>query len=205
MTTAITRKERLGLWLHRTLDRRFSRFSVGLFRRTDGGITERAGVNEVTLFRHFDSKLGVVRALGTALDMSERPYPPPTVIVEGDVRATLRNLAAIEVASAVSGGLLVLRLSFDARVVPELAEALGQVSGSNMRRLGAWLEGCQQRGEVRGDLPAELLAEAFFSLTSTLVMSRMAVGVSGPTGDEAEEMAERQIGLLWSGIGPRHD
>ena len=49
MTTAITRKERLGLWLHRTLDKRFSRFSVGLFRRTDGGITERAGVDGLVL------------------------------------------------------------------------------------------------------------------------------------------------------------
>jgi deazaflavin-dependent oxidoreductase (nitroreductase family) len=49
VTASITRKERLGLWLHRTLDKRFSRFGVALFRRTKGGITERAGVDGLVL------------------------------------------------------------------------------------------------------------------------------------------------------------
>ena len=49
MTTSVTRKERVGLWLHRTLDKRFSRWSVALFRRTKGGITERAGVEGLVL------------------------------------------------------------------------------------------------------------------------------------------------------------
>ena len=49
MTTALSRKERVGLWLHRTLDKRFSRLSVALFRKTAGGITERAGVDGLVL------------------------------------------------------------------------------------------------------------------------------------------------------------
>ncbi len=49
MSTAISGKERVGLWLHRTLDRRFSRMSVAVFRRTDGGITERVGVDGLVL------------------------------------------------------------------------------------------------------------------------------------------------------------
>ena len=49
MTTALSRKERVGLRLHRTLDKRFSRLSVALFRRTAGGITERAGVDGLVL------------------------------------------------------------------------------------------------------------------------------------------------------------
>ena len=49
MATSITRKERLGLWLHRTLDKRLSRLGVALFRRTRGGITERAGVDGLVL------------------------------------------------------------------------------------------------------------------------------------------------------------
>ena len=49
MTSGVTRKERLGLWLHRTLDERFSQFGVALFRRTDGGITARVGVDGLVL------------------------------------------------------------------------------------------------------------------------------------------------------------
>lgn len=176
----------------------------GYVGTTTSAIAAAAGVNEVTLFRHFDSKLGLVRALGARLDTSEYEYPPATAMVDGDIEATLRNLAALEIEAAVASGGLVLRLSFDARAVPELGEAMGQVSGSNLRRLSAWMERCQGRGGLRDDLPASLLAETFFSLTSTLVMGRMAVGAPGPTGDEIAAMAERQTRLLWSGIGPRH-
>jgi AcrR family transcriptional regulator len=174
----------------------------GYVGTTTSAIAEAAGVNEVTLFRHFDTKLGIVEALGAMIDASERPYPPAEAIVDGDIRATLRNLAALEIEAAVASGGLVLRLSFDARSVPELGAAMGQVSGSNSERLTAWLRGHQTRGQLRDDLGAERLAEAFFSLTSTLVMARMAIGAAGPSGDEIAEMAEQQTRLLWSGIGP---
>lgn len=175
----------------------------GYIGTTTSAIAAAAGVNEVTVFRHFESKAGIVRAIGSGLDVSEHEYPPREVIVEGDVRATLRGLAALEIASAVTSGALVLRLSFDARTVPELREAMGAVSSSNVQRLTDWLQDEQARGELRPDLPAPLLAEAFFSLTSTLVMSRMAIGVPGPDDAEIEQMAERNTRLLWSGIGPR--
>ncbi len=177
----------------------------GYVGTTTSAIAVQAGVNEVTLFRHFESKLGIVRALGATLDTSERAYPPAEAVVPGDLQTTLRNLAAIEIEAAVASGGLVLRLSFDARAVPELGEAMGEVSGSNLARLTAWLERAQDRLELRTDLPAALLAEAFFSLTSTLVMGRMAVGAPGPSGDEIEDMAQRQTRLLWSGIGPERD
>ena len=177
----------------------------GYIGTTTSAIADAAGVNEVTLFRHFESKLGIARALGTRFDTSEREYPPAEAVVEGDLHATLRNLAALEIEAAVASGGLVLRLSFDARSVPELGEAMGRVSSSNLERLAAWLGDGQERGELRGDLPPKLLAEAFFGLTSTLVMGRMAMGAPSPSGDEIEEMAERQTRLLWGGIGPLED
>jgi hypothetical protein len=102
----------------------------------------------------------------------------------------------------MAGGGLVLRLSFDARSVPELRDAMGAVSGTNHEQLAAWLGEQQVQGRLRQDLEARDLAEAFFSLTSTLVMARMAVGAPGPSADETGEMAERQTQLLWTGIGP---
>ena len=49
MTSRLSRKESVGLWLHRNLDKRFSRLSVALFRRTKGGITERVNVDALVL------------------------------------------------------------------------------------------------------------------------------------------------------------
>jgi AcrR family transcriptional regulator len=175
----------------------------GYMGTTTSAIASKAGVNEVTLFRHFDSKVGIVQALGASLDSAPNEYPPKEAIVPGDLRSTLRNLAVIEIKSAVASGGLVLRLSFDARSVPELREAMGDVSGSNLGGLATWLEARQKRGEVRTDLPAASLAEAFFSLTSTLVMGRMAIGIPGPAAGDIRNMAERQTSLLWSGIEPQ--
>ena len=42
----------------------------GYVGTTTSAIADAAGVNEVTLFRHFESKLGIVRALGATLDSS---------------------------------------------------------------------------------------------------------------------------------------
>lgn len=177
----------------------------GYVGTTTSAIADAAGVNEVTLFRHFESKLGIVQALGETFDVSDQPYPPPGAIVAGDVRATLQNLAALEIGAAVAGGALVLRLSFDARSVPELGDTMGAVSGSNRQRLAEWLGEQQVRGSLRADVTAADLAEAFYSLTSTQVMAQMAVGAPGPSSGEIGDMAERQIRLLWSGIGPQGD
>jgi hypothetical protein len=125
--------------------------------------------------------------------------------VPGDVRATLQNLAALEIEAAVAGGALVLRLSFDARSVPELRDAMGAVSGSNRHQLAAWLEEQQAVRSLRTDIDATDLAEAFYSLTSTQLMARMAVGSRSPSADEIRDLAERQTRVLWTGIGPQDD
>lgn len=49
MSDRLSRVERIGLWLHRTLDRRFSPLAVGLFRRTRGRISRPFGVDVLAL------------------------------------------------------------------------------------------------------------------------------------------------------------
>ena len=52
-------------------------------------------------------------------------------------------------------------------------------ASSNLQRMAAFLRERQRHGQLRSDLDAELLAEAFFSLTSTLVMQRMTLADPG--------------------------
>lgn len=49
MTRRLSRKESVGLWLHRNLDKRFSRLSVALVHRTKGRITARVNVDALVL------------------------------------------------------------------------------------------------------------------------------------------------------------
>lgn len=143
---------------------------------TTRAIAERAGVNEVTLFRRFGSKAGILRALGERVAHST----VRTVIAESadpqDARGTLLALARAEVRSAVRNGGLMLRLAFEARSVPEVADVLGTGLTGNLETLIDYLASRQRAGDLREDIPPAVLAEMFFALTSSLVMGRILTG-----------------------------
>ncbi len=97
-----------------------------------------------------------------------------------------------------------LRLTLEAGSVPEVREAMGAISSSNLERMAEFLRENQEDGFLRSDLDADLLAEAFFSVTSTLVMQRMTLSSPVlPADDEIASMASQLIDLLWSGVSPR--
>lgn len=175
----------------------------GYTATTTSAIAERAGVNEVTLFRRFESKAGILRALAIAAAAARGEFPPPGAVVSGDLRATLCNLAAIEIEDAITSGGLVLRLTLEARGVPEVQAAMSEIASSNLKRMADFLHRQQAAGTLRADIDPQLLAEAFFGLTSTLVMQRMTLlDPVLPSGEAARVMAEEIVDVLWSGVSP---
>jgi AcrR family transcriptional regulator len=170
---------------------------------TTSAIAERAGVNEVTLFRRFETKAGVLHALASVAAAARGAFPPPDAVVAGDLRATLRNLAAVEIRDAVASGGLVLRLTLEARSVPEVQAAMSEIATSNLERMAGFLRAQQADGQLRPGIDARLLAEVFFGLTSTLVMQRSTLAEPAlPAGDDVERLAGDVVDVLWSGVSP---
>lgn len=177
----------------------------GYAATTTRAIAERAGVNEVTLFRRFTNKAGVLRAIaeqfaeqaaGLAASAAGRAGTPTV----GGTRARLTELARMEITSAFENGGLAMRLAMEARSVPEVAEVLGAGSSGNFEGLVGYMSTCQDAGSLRADLPPQLLAEAFFSLTSNLVMARLLMGAHPPKDAAAVDLLVAQlIDLFWSG------
>lgn len=169
---------------------------------TTRAIAEAAGVNEVTVFRRFENKAGILRAMGAriadkaaGLTAAEQPDP-------ADTRATLLALARAEITSALENGGAAIRLAFDARTVPEVAEILGDGPKRNRDALTAYLRMRQEAGDLRPDIAPEVLAEAFFSLTSSYVMYRMVMGAAEPPDDAAlDTTIEQLVELYCSGAG----
>jgi AcrR family transcriptional regulator len=167
-------------------------------------IAERAGVNEVTIFRRFENKAGVLRALGarfaeesTARAMQELPDPE-------NVEATLLAIARNEIEGSIENGGVALRLAFDARSVPEVAELLGEGPRANLEGLTSYMADRQAAGQLRADLDPQVMAEAFASLTSSFVMYRTVMGLMDSSSDVlAGTSIEQLVDLFFSGASAR--
>jgi len=168
---------------------------------TTRAIANRAGVNEVTLFRRFENKAGVLRALGARWAETMAGVAVPRLPDPADTRETLGVLARMEIDSAIRDGGVAMRLAFDAQTVPEVAEIVGEGPSANFDGLAEYLSARQEAGDLRADLDPRLMAEAFFNLTSTMVMARHLLGHAGPAEElGTDETVEQLVELFWRGV-----
>lgn len=172
----------------------------GYASTTTRAIAERAGVNEVTLFRRFGSKLGVLEALGARLRQRQAGHAASAAPDSESVRETLLRLARMEIEGAIEGGALAIRLAFDAQSIPEIAGLLGEGIPDNLEGLAEYLAEHQATGELRDDIAPRVMAELFFALTSSYVLSRMMLGVAPLPEDVAtDETIGQLFDVFWSG------
>jgi AcrR family transcriptional regulator len=144
----------------------------GYANTTTRAIAERAGVNEVTLFRKFGSKRGILAALGKSWTEHMAGFAVADLPEPEDTRGTLEALAQIEVAQSTAAGPVAMRLVLDARFVEEISEMMTSGPTDNFAGLAEYLGQRQAAGDLRGDIDPRVMAEAFFSLTSQAIMSR---------------------------------
>jgi AcrR family transcriptional regulator len=163
-------------------------------------IAERAGVNEVTIFRRFENKVGVLKALAARFAQESAEIGVEDTSEGTGARSVLLAMARTEIASAQRNGGVALRLAFDARSVPEIAELLGEGPRANIEKLAAYMAELQRAGELRSDVNPLALAEAFGSMTSSYVMYRTVMGVvDDPEGLTTEQAIEQLFDIFWSG------
>jgi AcrR family transcriptional regulator len=178
----------------------------GYAATTTRAIADRAGVNEVTIFRHFENKSGVLRALAqrfaeksASRSLAELPDPE-------DTRATLLALGRREIAESVENGGVALRLAFDAKSVPEIGALMGEGPGGNLEALTSYMAERQKAGDLRDDIEPRVLAEAFSTLTSSYVMYRMIMGFLGKPEDVAHDGTIDQLfDVFWSGASGKKE
>jgi AcrR family transcriptional regulator len=175
----------------------------GYASTTTRAVAERAGVNEVTVFRRFGTKAGLLTALAGRIADTTAAFTLEAAPRPDDLRATLTALARVEIEGGLRHGGLALRLAVDARSVPEVAEALGHGTSGNLAGLTRYLAGRQAEGDLRDDVPAELLAESFFALTSSLVLGRLLRGAPVPEGPQRDRLVDRLVDLFVSGAARR--
>lgn len=165
-------------------------------------IAERAGVNEVTLFRRFGNKQGILAALAKQWRADMAGFAVDLVGIPGDPRSTLEELARREYEGALSNGVTAMRLVMEATAVPEIAEVMGRNPHNNLQGLADYLADQQQAGAVRADLDPRVMAEAFFAMTSTQVIAHKMLNLGDHPSLSDHEIVRQLVNLFCDGIMP---
>ena len=199
--TASSRRER------RSAENRERLFRAALHKFAEKGfaettvedITEAADLGKGTFFNYFPSKDHILMAFG------EMQIGKLEAFVEG-IRGTQQPMPEILRA-------LVARMTEEPIRNPAIVRALIQANLSsaavrgemarlherNRELLGELIRHGQRRGEVRTDLPAEEIAQAWRqTIFGTLLFWSLAGDNSLP------QRIESAVGVLWNGIAPRN-
>jgi AcrR family transcriptional regulator len=155
----------------------------GIEAATTRGIAERAGCNEVTLFRHFESKL---KLLGAVVQETAGEFLALCDCgggFSGDMLDDLMRFARVYNASLERCEGMARAMIGESRRRPNLAkELIGDVLEPFHRSIAGYLEQHQQGGRVRADLDTMAFAEV---LTSALMggLLRRSSGLSAMDRD----------------------
>lgn len=155
----------------------------GYAATTTRAIAEKAGVNEVTLFRQFGSKQGIIRALGESVSQTENPDGLDEDVT--DIRGALHEVAERDRQQSEHMGSFATRLAMDAVSIPEVAEVMDSPIGpqASLASISTVFRAWQERGRMRADVSAELLAESFHAATGGMLMTRLVLGLGGDSSD----------------------
>jgi len=161
----------------RLLDAALSLFSEkGFDATTTRAIAEKAGVNEVTLFRHYGSKeklfFAVIdREASVRLDIIDMKFEPSDDLV--------KDLA--EIGSYIAGNMVKRAKFFKLLVMevdrsPEIWEHIGQVPLEAISKLSQYFEQAKKKGLVRKDADTEIMAISFFSFLFRMLVASAFLG-----------------------------
>lgn len=156
---------------------------------TTKSIAEAAEINEVTLFRKYGSKAGLVRA---ALQHERSQMADEAVAYSGDLRADLLQIVrAYAGASQRQSGLMMLIMAEMARY-PELRETL-EVPFALVSRFGRIIARYQQAGRLRAGEPVLVVGALLGPVIVNTMLRSAESGLPIPPID-ADRHVERFLG-----------
>lgn len=172
----------------------------GIEAATTRGIAERAGCNEVTLFRHFETKQKLLAAV--VQDTSEEfvSLCECHADVSGDPREDLGRFARVYNESLERCEGMARAMIGEGRRRPTLAkELIGDVLEPFHRSIACYLEQGKKSGLVRADVDTMAFAEVF---TATL-MGGLLRRTSGLSEMDRDGWLRETVEVLWRGIEAR--
>jgi AcrR family transcriptional regulator len=165
----------------------------GIDAATTRGIAERAGCNEVTLFRHFETKQKLLAAVVHETSDEFRSLCECREGMTGELRADLLRFATVYNASMERCEGMARVLIGEGRRQPNLAkELIGDVLGPFHRSIECYLKERMEAGVVRKDLKVAAFAEVF----TAALMGGMLRRTSGLSKLKREGWLQQTVDLM---------
>ncbi|WP_187345376.1 TetR/AcrR family transcriptional regulator [Cystobacter ferrugineus] len=153
-------------------------------------VAARAGVNKVTLYRHWPTKLELSRA-AVLLVAGETPSQPDTGTLRGDL---LEQFRALRAQAREPSRRAVFRLLFDARPGDPIGELVHEIRKEKDAQVMRIYERAIERGELRPDADPRLIHGLLFGAMLGFELLRW--------GDEEGAPLEAVIDLVLVGVQP---
>jgi AcrR family transcriptional regulator len=171
----------------------------GIECATTRGIAERAACNEVTLFRHFESKQKLLAAVVQETSEQFRELCSCTGAMEGDLRRDLLRAARVYNESLERCEGMVRALIGEGRRRPQLVkELVSDVLYPFHQMIAAYLEKQAEAGNVREHLNPWAFAEIF----TAALMGGLLRRSSGLSNLKRDGWVTETVELLVRGIEP---
>jgi len=135
---------------------------VGYARATTKVIAEAAGVNEVTLFRHFGNKKNLFSA---AIELYGGPALTPIIEAQltGDYRQDLTTVGNIFIEILLERWEMLRLLLCESAHIPEVRTVLARNPRELRKMLARYLQSQMEKGTIKEQHP-EALAQAFLGM-----------------------------------------
>lgn len=172
----------------------------GIEAATTRGIAERAGCNEVTLFRHFESKHKLLAAVVQETSEEFAALCECREAFSGDPRTDLGRFATVYTGSLERCMGMARALIGEGNRRPTLCkELVGDVIEPFHRSVARYLDTLKSEGSVRGNLNTRAFAEVFTAALFGGELRR----TSGLSGLDRDAWIRETVDMLVRGIEAR--
>jgi len=165
---------------------------------TTRAIAAAAGVNEVTLFRHFGNKQNLLAAVIDRYSV----LPDLKAILEGqltgDYRQDLIHMGQHLLETLIQRPEMLFLMIHEARRQPELLDVLAQVPRQSRQLLATYLRQQMERGVTR-ELDPEVAAQAFFGMLFSQVLVLQLLGVPAAREIAPESLVTQFVDIFVRG------
>lgn len=131
---------------------------------TTRAIAEAAGVNEVTIFRHFQSKKNLLNAVITQHSALPDLAEQMANRMSGDYHEDMQALAAMFTKEIFSRQEVLRLMLCEAGQTAELQQLVGSIPARLRSMLTIYFKQQVKAGIVRSDLDPEIMAQGFFGI-----------------------------------------